>query len=94
MLAPPFSLWARWAVAVFVALVLFNEPELHRRSLEVVAFAQRALHVAAVAPVQKARLAAEDFERRDWVVIFLGNVVQFRASVFQAGRRVIVDDFA
>ena len=79
---------------MFVSLVFFDEPKLDGCALKVPAGTELFLHVAAVAPVQEFGASAEDFEGRDGIVGFLHHVVEFGRTVFEAGRRMAVDDFA
>ena len=77
-----------------VGFVFFKEPELNWSALKRPAFAEFALQVAAVAPVQEFGVRAKDFEGWRGVVGFLHHVVEFGGAVFEAGGRVLVDDLA
>ena len=77
------NLVAGWAFAVLVGDVFFNEPELYRRASVTKFFTHFAVHMTAVAPVQVLGVGAKDFEARDRIIGFLGDVVQFWSSVFE-----------
>ncbi len=71
--------------AVFVSHVLFDKPEFDWRTQETIFFADSAVHVAFVAPMQKLRVRTKYFKARVGIIIFLDDVIELWSAVFEPG---------
>ena len=83
-----------WAVAMLVSDMLFDKPDLDRRAFIAELFAERTVHIAAVAPMYELSAATKDFESWDGVIVLLNHVIELGSAVFEASRWVLVDDGA